>query len=80
MTCKHMGGPCDLAFHGKTADEIIKAQDKHLKEMVDNGDEPHKDARKAMQARWRNPFKGMGWYLKMKKDFTALPDDARSTA
>ena len=32
MTCKQMGGPCDLAFHGNTADEVIKAEDKHLRE------------------------------------------------
>ena len=24
MTCKQMGGPCDAAFHGNTADEVIK--------------------------------------------------------
>ena len=34
MTCKELGGPCDFALPGNTADEVIKAQDKHLKEMV----------------------------------------------
>ena len=28
MTCKQLGGPCDLAFSASTADEVIKAQDK----------------------------------------------------
>lgn len=60
MTCKQMGGPCDLGFHGNTADEVIKAQDKHLKEMVQKGDSVHVDAAAAMKARWRNPLKGMG--------------------
>ena len=27
MTCEQMGGPCDAAFHGETADEVIKAQE-----------------------------------------------------
>ncbi len=27
MTCTQMGGPCDVPFHGNTADEVIKAQD-----------------------------------------------------
>ena len=75
MTCRQMGGPCDAPFHGNTGDDVIKAQDSHLKEMVAKGDETHKSALKAMQARWKNPLKGMGWYLKTKKDFAALPED-----
>lgn len=75
MTCKQLGGPCDLAFHGKTADDIIKAQDAHLKEVVANGDTTHENALKDMQARWRNPIGGMGWYMKTKKAFAALPED-----
>lgn len=75
MTCKQMGGPCDKAFQGNTADEVIKAQDKHLKEAVANGDTTHEEAAKAMQARWKNPIKGMGWYMQAKKDFAALPKD-----
>ena len=38
MTCKELGGPCDAAHHGATADDVIKAQDKHLKEVVAGGD------------------------------------------
>lgn len=75
MTCKQLGGPCDFAHHGQTADEVIKAQDKHLKEVVANGDETHKDALASMQARWKHPVSGMGWYVKTKKAFAALPED-----
>ena len=75
MTCKDLGGPCDLQFHGKTADEIIKAQDKHLKEVVAAGNEAHEGALKDMQGRWKRPVSGMGWYLKTKKSFAALPED-----
>ena len=75
MTCKQLGGPCDLALHGDTADQVIKAQDKHLKEMVANGDETHRAARESMKGRWKNPIAGMGWYRSVKRDFAALPDD-----
>lgn len=75
MTCRQMGGPCDAAFHGNAADDVIKAQDIHLKEMVAGGDETHKKALNMMEARWKNPLKGMGWYMKTKKDFAALPED-----
>ena len=74
MTCKQMGGPCDVAFQGKTADEVIKAEDAHLKEVVAAGDEAHQEAAKAMQGRWKNPIAGMGWYIQTKKDFAALPE------
>ena len=42
MTCRQMGGPCDTAFHGNTADEVIKAGETHIREVVANGDQAHK--------------------------------------
>jgi hypothetical protein len=74
MTCKQLGGPCDLALQGETANDVIKAQDRHLKEVVAGGDDAHQDALKAMQGRWKNPIAGMGWYRKAKRDFAALPE------
>lgn len=75
MTCKQLGGSCDLPHQGNTADEVIKAQDRHLKEVVAKGDEAHAEALKAMKRRWRNPLSGMGWYRKTKREFAALPED-----
>jgi len=69
-----MGGPCDLALQGETADEVIKAMDKHLRDAVAGGDQTHEAALQAMKGRWKNPIKGMGWYMKTKKDFAALPE------
>ena len=74
MTCRQMGGPCDEAFRGIKADEVIKAQDSHLKEVVASGDETHKSALKSMQDRWKHPVSGMGWYRATKKAFAALPE------
>ena len=34
MSCQRLGGPCDFELRGTTADEVIKAQDQHLKDMV----------------------------------------------
>jgi hypothetical protein len=75
MTCRQLGGACDLQLHGNTADEIIKLQDKHLKEVVANGDQAHESALKEMKGRWRKPISGMGWYRKTKRDFAALAED-----
>jgi hypothetical protein len=74
MTCRELGGPCDVALHGATADEVIKGQDAHLKEMVGAGDETHRGALKAMKGRWRHPLSGMAWYKQAKLDFAALPE------
>ncbi len=75
MTCKQLGGPCDLPHRGNTANEAIKAQDQHLKAMVAGGDDTHRSALREMQARWKHPLSGMAWYRKAKRDFAALPAD-----
>jgi hypothetical protein len=74
MTCKQLGGPCGFAHQGSSADEVIKAQDRHLKDMVENGDVGHQPALKEMKGRWKHPISGMGWYRKAKRDFGALPE------
>jgi predicted small metal-binding protein len=75
MSCKDLGGPCDLPLRGHTADEIIKAQDRHLRDAVADGDETHESALKDMKGRWRNPLKGMGWYRQTKRQFADLAED-----
>lgn len=75
MTCRQLGGACDIPLHGGTADEVIRAQDTHLKEIVAAGDEAHLSALNDMKGRWKNPIRGMGWYRNTKRDFAALPQD-----
>ena len=74
MTCRQLGGSCDLPLRGETANDVIKAQDSHLKEMVAGGDTAHEGPLKEMKGRWKNPIAGMGWYRKAKRDFAALPE------
>ena len=75
MTCRQLGGPCDLPLSADSADDVIKAQDRHLEEVVAGGDEAHRDALAAMRGRWKNPISGMGWYRRTKREFAALPED-----
>lgn len=74
MTCKQLGGPCDLGLRGEAADDVIKAQDRHLNEAVENGDETHAEALKQMKGRWKRPISGLSWYRRTKRDFAALPE------
>lgn len=73
MTCRQLGGPCELAHQGSTADEVIKAQDRHLREAVAAGDPSHEQALKEMKGRWKHPLKGMAWYKDAKRQFAAMP-------
>jgi hypothetical protein len=75
MTCKQLGGPCDHVLRGETADQVIKAQDAHLGEVVAGGDDLHRDALAQMKGRWKHPVAGMKWYRSTKRDFAALPEE-----
>ncbi|MEO6821309.1 MAG: hypothetical protein ABI468_02070 [Candidatus Nanopelagicales bacterium] len=74
MTCRQLGGPCDLEHSGQNADEVIKAQDRHLKDQEQSGDAGHRQAREAMKGRWRHPKKSMDWYRDTKRSFSELPE------
>lgn len=75
MTCRQLGGPCDLGHHGEDANQVIKAQDAHLKEMVAGGDSAHAPANDEMRGRWKHPVSGLKWYREAKRTFAALPED-----
>src|SRR3954454_12477142 len=79
MTCKQLGGPCNVEHHGDDHNEVIKAQDRHLKARVAAGDESHREAHEAMRGRWKHPVSGLGWYRDVKRAFADLPDDAAAT-
>lgn len=72
MTCRQLGGPCDLAHHGADANEVIQAQDRHLRAVVADGDTAHEPALKDMKARWRRPVSGLKWYRQVQRDFDTL--------
>ncbi|QYG91852.1 hypothetical protein HC251_04970 [Iamia sp. SCSIO 61187] len=73
MTCRQLGGACDLAHGGDDANEVIKAQDRHLREVVADGDTAHEPALRDMKGRWRRPVSGLKWYRQVQRDFAALP-------
>jgi hypothetical protein len=79
MTCRQLGGPCDVAHHGEDANAIIKDQDAHLRAAVAAGDADHEPALRAMKGRWKRPVSGMKWYRQVQRDFAALPEAASTT-
>jgi hypothetical protein len=75
MTCEQLGGACDLPLRGSSADEVIKAQDRHLREVVAAGDDAHVPALEEMKGRWKKPISGLSWYRGTKRAFAAQPED-----
>ena len=72
MTCRQLGGACDLLLSGATANEVIQAQDRHLREVVAAGDTAHERALQDMKGRWKHPISGMDWYRQVKRDVAAV--------
>ena len=72
MTCRQLGGACDLVHEGDDANEVIKAQDQHLKDAVAAGSTDHEPALKDMKGRWKRPVSGLKWYRQVQRDFAAL--------
>ena len=78
MTCRQLGGACELAHVGADANEIIKAQDLHLREVAAAGSSDHEPALRDMKGRWRRPVSGLRWYRQVQRDFALLPSEAGS--
>lgn len=72
MSCRQLGGPCDVVHRADNANEIIKAQDRHLRAAVAAGGTDHEDALEQMKGRWRRPVSGMRWYRQVLRDFDGL--------
>jgi hypothetical protein len=73
MTCRQLGGVCDLAHEGEDANAVIHAHDAHLREAVAEGSTDHAPALAAMKGRWRRPVSGLKWYRQVQRDFAAQP-------
>jgi hypothetical protein len=78
MTCSQLGGACELPLVGEDPNEIIQAQDRHLREAVAAGRSDHEPALRDMKGRWRRPVSGMKWYRMVQRDFAALPSETVS--
>jgi len=74
MTCRQLGGACEVAHEGEDANEVIKAQDLHLRAAVADGSADHQPALDAMKARWRRPVSGLKWYRAVQRGFAAEPE------
>ena len=75
MTCKKLGGACDLKFHGNTFEEMKQMSQKHAHEMYKNGDEKHIKVMKEMMVLMKDSKAMKKWMENKEKEFNALPED-----
>lgn len=72
MTCKQLGGACDLEFSAESFEAIAEQSKKHGMEMFQKGDEAHLKAMNEMQAMMQNPNAMNEWFENKRKEFEAL--------
>jgi len=74
MTCKQLGGACELEFHAATFEEMAELSKKHGTEMHQQSDAAHLEAMQKMGALMQNPDDMKNWFESKRKDFEALPE------
>ncbi len=69
MTCKELGGACDLEFKANTFEEIAELSKQHGMEMFQKKDQAHMEAMQQMQVLMQSPKDMQAWFADKKKAF-----------
>ena len=75
MTCKQLGGACDLTFTANTFDEIAEKSKKHGMEMFQKADQSHLKAMDEMKSLMKSPEAMQAWFQNKRETFNALPEN-----
>lgn len=73
MTCKQLGGACDLEFKADTFEEIAELSKQHGMEMFQKSDAAHLKAMDEMKELMQDPSAMLEWFEAKRKEFDALP-------
>ena len=73
MTCRQLGGACDVKFQANTFDEIAEMSKKHGVEMFKKGDKEHLDAMQKMKELRKTPDEMSEWFESKKKSLILWP-------
>ncbi len=74
MTCKQLGGACDIEFSADTFEEMAELSKQHGMEMFRQQDAAHLKAMEEMQTLMQNPDAMNEWFESKRKEFEALPE------
>ena len=74
ITCKQLGGACDLEFRGETFEEIAELSKQHGMEMHQSQDAAHMEAMQKMGELMKSPEALNEWMDSKRKLFESLPE------
>ncbi len=74
MTCRDLGGACDVEFQADSFDQMAQLSRQHGMEMMQQGDAPHLEAMHKMQDLMKDPNAMSAWFTERKAAFDALPN------
>lgn len=74
MTCKQLGGACDLEFRANSFEEIAEMSKRHGMEMYQKGEPAHLKAMQEMQQMMQSQEKMQQWMEDKRKEFEASPE------
>ncbi|MCG8686825.1 MAG: hypothetical protein MI892_18235 [Desulfobacterales bacterium] len=75
MTCKQLGGACDMKFQAASFEEIAQMSQRHGMEMFEKKDEAHIKAMNKIKKLMSDPKDMEAWMKKKQDEFEALPED-----
>ena len=75
MSCKQLGGACELKFSANSFEEIAEQSKKHGMEMFQKGDEAHLEAMDKMKELMSDPNAMDEWLEVRRQEFESLPMD-----
>ncbi|MEH6627780.1 MAG: DUF1059 domain-containing protein [Motiliproteus sp.] len=74
MTCKQLGGACDIEFRASTFEEMAELSKKHGMEMHQKKDAAHLEAMQKMGELMKEPKEMQKWFESKRDEFEALPE------
>lgn len=75
MTCRQLGGGCDLEFKANTFEEMSELAKQHGMEMFQQQDTDHLAAMQKVQLMMLDPEAMQAWMNEKREEFNALPND-----
>jgi hypothetical protein len=73
MTCKQLGGACDMEFQAETFEHMAELSKNHGTEMFQTSEPAHMEAMNKMQGLMQSPGEMQKWFEDKRKEFDALP-------
>ena len=75
MTCRQLGGACEMKFHANTFEEMAIQSRRHGSEMALKGDQGHIDAMNVMQGQMHTQQQMSAWFESKRREFEMLPEE-----